>query len=129
MRERINGLFTKITKSIDSTDPTVSTSRLQSYLILLPIIIMVVVFLVIELWSFIHALSTGKPYVLSNEIIVVFGMLLSHHLGILFSRNKSQSIGELKGINTISTATSDTPTSSDSITTATTDTPATIIKS
>lgn len=58
------------------------------------------VFLIIEIWSFIHAIYTGKEYVLSNEIIVVYGMLLSHHLAILFSRTKSQGMAELKGTST-----------------------------
>jgi hypothetical protein len=32
---------------------------------------------------------------LSNEIIVVFGMLLAHHLSILFQRSKPKTISEI----------------------------------
>ena len=129
MKERISGLFIKITKSLNINDTTVSTTRLQSYLILLPILIMVFVFLFIEIWSFFHAINADKPYVLSNEIIVVFGMLLSHHLGILFSRNKVQSIAEIKGINTASTTDTSISTDDATINTNTTTNSTELIKS
>lgn len=100
MREYIQKILTKITDSVTQGNPT-SSVRVQSYIILLPILVMVVVFLVIEMWSFVHAIKNGLPYRLSNEIIVVFGMILSHHVGLLFSRSKSQSIAEIKGTETV----------------------------
>lgn len=91
-----NTIFNKISHSVDTSN-SVSTSRVQTYMIIVPIIIMVFTFLIIEMWSFIHAIKVDKEYRLSNEIIVVFGMVLSHHLAILFNRTKSQSLKELKG--------------------------------
>ncbi len=84
-----------IVKSV-STDE-VSATRLSSYLILAPIQLMVLVIILIELFEFFHSVYTGNDYVLSTEFIITFGMVLSHHLAILFSRSKSQSREELKG--------------------------------
>jgi hypothetical protein len=85
------GTFAKISDSIGEHTET-SSVRLQSYLVLIPIILMVIVFLMIEIWAFIHAAYIGADYVLSSEIIVVFGMVLSHHLALLFSRSKDGAI-------------------------------------
>lgn len=93
-------MFKKILNTIraslngNTNDP--STVRIQSYLVLLPILIMIVVFLTIEIWRFIHYLKIDKDFILSNEIIIVFFGVLSHHLAVLFQRNKSQSITSLK---------------------------------
>jgi hypothetical protein len=95
IRESLNG---------NTNDP--STIRIQSYLVLAPILLCVLIFLIIEIWSFIHAIKHGNAYRLSNEIIVVFGMTLSHHLAVLFQRTKSQSILDIKGGGT---PTTDTP--------------------
>lgn len=100
MRQFIQSVLLKIANSVAS-DNTVSSTRVQSYIILLPILIMVLTFVIIEMWSFFHAIKIGVEYKLSSEIIIVFGMILSHHLAILFSRTKSQSIGELKGDTTV----------------------------
>jgi len=96
MKQFIQSVLLKIANSVAS-DNLVSSTRVQSYIILLPILIMVITFLIIEMWSFIHAIKNGVEYKLSSEIIIVFGMILSHHLAILFSRTKSQSVAELKG--------------------------------
>lgn len=88
-------LLDLINKSLNGNSNDVSTSRLQSYLIVIPILLMIVVFLGIEIWAFAHSIHAGIPYKLSNEIIVVFYGTLSHHLAILFSRNKAQGIKEL----------------------------------
>jgi uncharacterized oligopeptide transporter (OPT) family protein len=97
MRTIINKILMKIAESVDTQGNAISSVRLQSYIILFPILMMVLVFLIIEIWSFAHAIQHGDEYKLSSEIIIVFGMMLSHHLAILFSRSKSQTIGELKG--------------------------------
>lgn len=99
MKTIINKILMKIAESVDTHGNTISSVRLQSYLILLPILMMVLVFLTIEIWSFVHAIKHGVPYRLSSEIIIVFGMMLSHHLAILFSRTKSQSVAEISGAN------------------------------
>jgi hypothetical protein len=57
-----------------------------------------------------HSIQTlpNTPYHLSNEIIIIFGMLLAHHLSILFSRNKPTSITDVKSsITTISGVTTE----------------------
>lgn len=82
--------------SIISGNPN-SSARIQSYLVLAPILLMVLVVVGIEITSFGIAMYAAKTYVMSNEFIIVFGMTLSHHLAILFSRSKSQSITEIKG--------------------------------
>ncbi len=84
-----------INSSVDS-GTSVSSVRVQSYLIIPMIILFVLTFITIEIWSFAHGINTGKEYHISNEIIVIFGMMLSHHLAILFSRSKSQSRKDLK---------------------------------
>jgi len=91
-----------------TSDNSVSSTRIQSYLLLFAILLMIFVFVTIELWSFIHAIHSGQPYVMSSQFIIVFGMVLAHHLSVLFQRPKSQSVSDLIGNNT-STATS-TPT-------------------
>lgn len=95
MKTVINKILMKIAQSVDGTNDKVSTARLQSYLMMFPILAMVFVFLVIEIWAFAHTINAGKDYRLSNEIILVFGMMLAHHLSILFSRAKSTSIGDI----------------------------------
>jgi hypothetical protein len=92
----LKSLYSKMSQSLNGDSNKVSTSRLQSYLIILPILVMIATFLIIELWSFVHAIQHGLPYRLSNEIIVVFSLVLGHHLSILFSRNKPSSISEIK---------------------------------
>lgn len=94
----MNSLWTRLIAKISASISTseISSVRIQSYIILLPIILMSIVFVIIEVWSFIHAIYNDKSYVLSNEIIVVFGMILSHHLAILFSRSKTAGIDEIK---------------------------------
>lgn len=96
MKQFIQSILLKIANSVTADNP-ISSTRVQSYIILFPILIMILVFLVIEMWSFIHAIKNGLPYRLSNEIIVVFGMMLGHHLSILFSRSKSPSIADITG--------------------------------
>jgi len=97
MKSLINRMLLKIAQSIDGNNNATSSVRLQSYIILFPIVFTILIFLAIEIWAFIHAIKTDKEYKLSSEIIIVFGMTLSHHLAILFSRTKSQSIAEISG--------------------------------
>ena len=92
-----NRILHKIADSLNGDTNNPSSIRIQSYLIIFPILLMIVIFLFIELYSFFHAIHHGLHYELSNEIIIVFGMCLSHHLAILFQRNKIQSISEIKG--------------------------------
>lgn len=88
MKQFFKVLFDKINLSILSNNNT-SSSRLQGYLVLVPILVMCYTFLGIEITSFIIAMVHGKTYVLSSEIVIVFGMMLSHHLALVFSKRKS----------------------------------------
>lgn len=91
----MKNLFNLIKLSLNGNSNNTSSVRLQSYLIILPILLAVLIFLTIEVWSFGHSIHTGGDYHISNEIIIIFGMLLAHHLSILFSRNKSTSITDI----------------------------------
>lgn len=99
MRQLIQQLFQKIGFSILEGNKH-SSSRLQSYIVLLPILFMSIIFIGFEITSFIVCMYSGADYYISSEIIVIFGMLLSHHLALIFSRKKSQSIEEIKGEDT-----------------------------
>ena len=94
----VKRIMTRISKST-AGENNISSTRIQSYIILLPILIMTAIFLVIELWQFIHTIYNNKDYAISTEIIVIFGMLLSHHLAVMFSRKQSQSIEDITGNN------------------------------
>lgn len=67
---------------------THSTHRIQSYILMIPILLMVLTFLTIEISQFIVAVHTGIPYRISTEIIVTFGMLLTHHISVLFQKDR-----------------------------------------
>jgi len=66
-----------IKKSIISPGGKESSTRIASYTILILIILFTIAFLTIEI---ITALETKK---ISNEAIIVFGMLLTHQLTLL----------------------------------------------
>lgn len=107
MRQIIQTILLKIASSVNSNTP-VSSVRVQSYIMMLPILLMVAVFVIIELAAFIHSVRKDNEYHISNEIIVIFAMNLSHHLAILFSRSKSQGLAELSGTATSETTTTET---------------------
>lgn len=67
----------------------ISTSRLQSYFVLLPVLLSCFTFLTIEIVNAIIQWVHTKTYTISTEAIIIFGMILAHHLGILFSRPKT----------------------------------------
>jgi len=117
IKSTLGSINNLIVKSI--TTDEVSATRLSSYMILAPIQMMIIVVILIEMTAFIHAMFIGKDYVLSNEFIITFGMVLSHHLAILFSRSKSQSRAELRGNNNVTSNTTDVtdPVTTDSSTT------------
>jgi len=63
-------------KSILSPDGKESSTRISSYIILLLIILFSITFLVV----FIYLMITKN---VSTEMVIVFGMLLTHHLALL----------------------------------------------
>lgn len=82
-------IYNKISLSLNGNSNRISSTRIQAYLIAFSILMMNIVFLLIEIIQFGNALYHHKDYVISNEMIIIFGMILSHHLAILFSRTKS----------------------------------------
>ena len=86
----LSNIFKKIAVSIDGTSNKVSSTRIQSYVMLSLVVASAVAFIAIEIWNAAMSWSCDKPYAISNEIIIVFGMLLSHHIGILFNRNRAK---------------------------------------
>lgn len=92
----IKKFLSHVSKSIEAGNP-VSTPRFQSWIILTAILFQVLMFTIFEILSFIVAIKTGIPYTISADNIVIFGMLLSHQLALVFARSKSQSIKEIKG--------------------------------
>lgn len=95
-----------------TADNLVSSTRIQSFIILVPILIMCFIFICIEIAYFLFSIRNGTEYHISTEIIVIFGMILSHHLAIMFQRKtippitytddkgKSVSIGNESPVNT-----------------------------
>lgn len=96
----LKNLFEKIGFSVLEGNKH-SSARLQSYIVLIPILLMTLIFIGFEITTFGICIYSGTVYKISSEIIVVFGMLLSHHLAVLFSRKKSQSIEEIKGTDSV----------------------------
>ncbi len=69
--------------STKGKDGKTSSSRISSYFILGSILTTSLVFIVIELVNAIIVWNTGEPYVIPSEHIVIFGMILAHHLTLL----------------------------------------------
>ena len=66
-------------KSIYSPGGKESTTRLSAYIILFLATLFILSMIVIEI---VHAINT-KNHEISNEGIIVLGMLLTHHLALL----------------------------------------------
>lgn len=85
----IRKIMSKISKSV-LKDNTHSTHRIQSYIFMIPIILMVFMFICLEVYHFFHCLYTeGLTYTISSEIIIIFGMLLGHQLAVLFQKDSN----------------------------------------
>jgi hypothetical protein len=68
----------------------VSTTRIQSYLILASVLISTTLFLSIDLVNAIIQWKTGKSYTVPTEHITLFGMVLAHHLALLGINKNSE---------------------------------------
>lgn len=80
----IQKLLTLMGKSVISKmDGKVSSTRLSSFYFLLAIFVYSIGFICLEVINAIVLWKTGMPYVIPSEHIVVFGMLLAHHLTLL----------------------------------------------
>jgi len=78
----------KISKSIKDHFGKESSTRISSYFILSLIATNVLVFMVIDVINAIIMWNKGEIYVIPSESIWVFGLLLSHHIGLLFHKKK-----------------------------------------
>jgi len=70
-------------KSIKNYNGKESSSRISSYLLLKIIWYFALFVLSTEIIRGTYSLFTGTPYLISNEFIIVFGSLLTHHLALL----------------------------------------------
>ena len=98
-------LFNKIlsTLKISTKSPWggISSSRVSSFFLLSVIMLSVLVFLGIEISVAVSSLIHTGTYVISNESIIIFTLLLSHHLsllGISKSNETKQLNNESKGV-------------------------------
>lgn len=80
------GRLLNLVKESAMSNTKLSSTRLQAYFVLFSSLLYSVTFVIIEIANATLALTNGDHYVPSNESIIVLGMLLSHHLGILFSK-------------------------------------------
>jgi hypothetical protein len=84
MRAWFNSIAKYVGKSVhEKRGGKVSSSRISSYFMLGAIILTSVTFVVIELVNAFMMWKLGLPYVIPSEHIVIFGMILAHHLTLL----------------------------------------------
>lgn len=79
-------IFKKISDFIAKSvikEGQVSSSRMSSYFILGSILTTTLLFIVIEIVNASIIWKTGAAYIIPSEHIVVFGMMLAHHLTLL----------------------------------------------
>lgn len=82
MKKIIDSVFIYIVKSI-SKDGQVSSTRIASYFILGGILTSMALFIGIELTNAIVMWKDALPYIIPNEHVILFGMILAHHLTLL----------------------------------------------
>jgi len=76
----LNKLLNLLCKSVLDRSGKVSSSRISSYVLLLMIVLASLVFLAIDITNLINS---GGAYVIPTEHVLIFGMLLTHHLMLL----------------------------------------------
>jgi len=82
------GLMESIKKSVKDRFGKESSARISSYIVLAFIIFNSLVFTVIEIVNAIVMWSKGDFYIIPTEHIWIFGLILSHHLGLLFYKSR-----------------------------------------
>lgn len=65
-----------------------SSSRISSYIVLTFIILNSLTYMVIEIVNASMLWKKGEPYIIPTEHIWIFGLILSHHLGLLFYKTR-----------------------------------------
>ena len=93
----MKNILNLIKTSLTNFSGRVSSTRIIGYSISALVIIFCLVFIGIELSAAIIALSTTGKYVLSNEIIIVFGSLLTQQITLL-GLNKSQETKQMANV-------------------------------
>jgi hypothetical protein len=88
-RKEITTKFVSYIEESVKSDSKISSTRIQTYIMLISVILSTAAFLAIEIANAVVAWFNNKPYVVSSESIIIFGMILSHHLGMMFSKPKS----------------------------------------
>ncbi len=84
MKNIFNTFWKYIGKSVmNNVGTKVSTTRIQSYFILGSILTATAVYLGIDIVNGIFAWIKGGSYVIPSEHVVLFGMVLTHHLWLL----------------------------------------------
>ena len=91
----MNNIIKIILYTLNGKDNTKSSVRLQSYFVLLPILIISGLFIIIEAVNAILSWKTGTKYIPTNEFLGAYAMLLAHHISVLFSRQKSENKEEV----------------------------------
>lgn len=71
-------------------DGKISTTRIQSYLILGSILTATAVFLIIDVINAIEKWCLNEMYTVPTEHITIFGMVLAHHLALLGINKNSE---------------------------------------
>jgi hypothetical protein len=88
-RKEITAKFISYIEESVKSDSKISSTRIQTYIMMISVILSTAAFLAIEIANAVVAWFNNKPYVISSESIIIFGMILSHHLGMMFSKPKS----------------------------------------
>jgi len=84
----LKSISDKISKSLKDHLGKESSTRISSYFILSLISLNVIVFMVIDVVNAAIKWNLGEVYTIPSETIWIFGLLLSHHLGLLFHKKK-----------------------------------------
>jgi hypothetical protein len=90
----LNDLMEAIKRSSKDHLGKESSARISSYFVLAFIILNSLAFMVIEIVNAAVKWNAGETYTIPTEHIWIFGLILSHHLGLLFYKSR-----EYKGKN------------------------------
>lgn len=83
MKNLFKNILTLMKGSVMTKGGKESSTRIMSYVISAIIVLFCFIFIGIEISSAIFALIETGKYVLSNEIIIIFGSLLTQQLALL----------------------------------------------
>lgn len=98
----LKGLINILKKSLIDHSNKVSSARISSYIVLGSIVLSSVSMTVIEIINASILWDQNLPYTIPSEHIWVLGLLLSHHLGLLFTKSreyKGESVHKFKSKN------------------------------